>query len=67
MLPKKIDKKYMGSHDPRLAFLPCKERVESSILFGSTNIKVLYKAFVAQLVRATDCLFIGSSSWKHAR
>ena len=27
---------YLGLHVPRLAFLPCKERVESSILFGST-------------------------------
>ena len=37
MLPKKIDKKHLGLHVPRLAFLLCKERVESSILFGSTN------------------------------
>ena len=28
----------MGWHVPRLAFLPCKERVESSILFRSTMI-----------------------------
>ena len=27
----------MGSHVPRLAGLPCKETVESSILFGSTR------------------------------
>lgn len=29
--------KTLGLHVPRLAFLPCKERVESSILFGSTQ------------------------------
>ena len=29
----------MGSHVPRLAMFPCKERVESSILFGSTKHK----------------------------
>jgi len=46
MLPKKIDKKHMGSHVPRLAFLPCKERVESSILFGSTNYLRFEKALV---------------------
>lgn len=27
----------MGLHVPRLAFLPCKERVEGSIPFGSTH------------------------------
>ena len=27
----------MGLHVPRLAFLPCKERVEGSIPFGSTK------------------------------
>jgi len=32
-------KAILGSHVPRLAFLPCKERVESSILFGSTMLK----------------------------
>ena len=38
MLPKKIDKKHMGSHVPRLAFLPCKERVEGSIpIFFNLN------------------------------
>ena len=30
----------MGLHVPRLAFLPCKERVEGSIPFGSTNFDV---------------------------
>ena len=30
---------FLGSHVPRLAFLPCKERVESSILFGSTQLR----------------------------
>ena len=30
-------RRYMGSHVPRLARLPCKKYVESSILFESTN------------------------------
>ena len=66
MLPKKIDKKHMGSHVPRLAFLPCKERVESSILFGSTNhgemldteeYRMIYYQFgdIATMVRAVAC------------
>ena len=66
MLPKKIDKKHMGSHVPRLAFLPCKERAESSILFGSTNhgeildteeYMMIYYQFgdIATMVRAVAC------------
>lgn len=31
-----VTRTYLGLHVPRLAFLPCKERVEGSIPFGST-------------------------------
>ena len=39
----------LGPNVPRLAFLPCKERVEGSIPFGSTNIEILsYPTYMVQ-------------------
>lgn len=53
----------MGSHVPRLAKLPCKEIVESSILFGSTK----YMVSMPEWFRGhtVDVVYIGSNPITH--
>ena len=55
----------MGLHVPRLAFLPCKERVEGSIPFGSTNIEILsYLAYMIQeTIVVRDNEFVENEIW----
>lgn len=55
----------LGSHVPRLAELPCKEIVEGSILFGSTNIEILsYLTYMIQeTIVARDNEFVENEIW----
>ena len=50
---------------PRLAFLPCKERVEGSIPFGSTNIEILsYPTYMIQeTIVVRDNEFVENEIW----
>ena len=54
---------------PRLAFLPCKERVEGSIPFGSTNIEILsYLAYMIQeTIVVRDNEFVENEIWVGGR
>ena len=55
----------LGSHVSRLAELPCKEIVEGSILFGSTNIEILsYLTYMIQeTIVARDNEFVENEIW----
>ena len=55
----------LGLNVPRLAFLPCKERVEGSIPFGSTNIEILsYLAYMIQeTIVVRDNEFVENEIW----
>ena len=55
----------MGLNVPRLAFLPCKERVEGSIPFGSTNIEILsYLTYMIQeTIVVRDNEFVENEIW----
>ena len=55
----------MGLNVPRLAFLPCKERVEGSIPFGSTNIEILsYPTYMIQeTIVVRDNEFVETEIW----
>lgn len=53
-----IDFFNLGSHVPRLAFLPCKERVEGSIPFGST---IFAGDYVSKAVFFGDVSLIGKA------
>ena len=55
----------LGLNVPRLAFLPCKERVEGSIPFGSTNIEILsYLTYMIQeMIVVRDNEFVENEIW----
>ena len=55
----------LGLNVPRLAFLPCKERVEGSIPFGSTNIEILsYPTYMIQeTIVVRDNEFVENEIW----
>lgn len=55
----------LGLNVPRLAFLPCKERVEGSIPFGSTNIEILsYPTYMIQeTIVVRDNEFVETEIW----
>ena len=55
----------LGLNVPRMAFLPCKERVEGSIPFGSTNIEILsYLAYMIQeTIVVRDNEFVENERW----
>ena len=55
----------LGLNVPRLAFLPCKERVEGSIPFGSTNIEILsYLTYMIQeTIVVRDNEFVENEIW----
>ena len=55
----------LGLNVPRLAFLPCKERVEGSIPFGPTNIEILsYLAYMIQeTIVVRDNEFVENEIW----
>ena len=55
----------LGPNVPRLAFLPCKEIVKGSILFGSTNIEILsYLTYMIQeTIVARDNEFVENEIW----
>ena len=55
----------LGLNVPRMAFLPCKERVEGSIPFGSTSIEILsYLTYMIQeTIVVRDNEFVENEIW----